>query len=576
MVEPRTAHLPPKASLPDLYSTQALADLAELPVSKLTWWAWKFPRAKQYRHFEVTKKNGSPRHIFAPIAPIKKIQRSIATALADAYRAPAHVHGFTPGRSPITNAAVHVDQRWIFAVDLENFFPSITAARVRGLFRSWPFEYPHDVATLLARLCCFRDGLPQGAPTSPIISNYICRAMDRDLATMAMSHRCYYTRYADDLVFSTDRSIFPTALASLEGGIAHPSPALRRVIDTAGFTINDHKTRMQISFQRQRVTGLIVNRKVNVPRRYLRSLRALLHIWRRHGPEEASRSLQRASPDPNWPVGKPYPSLAAVVRGRVQYIGSVRGWNDPAYLKLARKLSQLDPHFRAPTATLGITLEAHLYTEGNTDPRHIRAALKHFQGQGEFANLKLIIDEETPRGGDGKLREYCKHLVEFGTEVLAVGLFDWDSKAAKRAVGPDGWEEYGPRVVAVGLAAPPWRGEFESRCIELLYENSVLETKDSDGRRVYRMVEFNDTTSIHESEPCVVPHAGKERGLLIAPDVYEVGTNVQLSRSKAAFARAIEEQPQTFPTLSFEGFRPTFDRIVTALASLKASDDDSA
>ena len=570
MVEPRTAHLSPKSALPDLYSTQALADLVGIPASKLTWWAWKFPRAKHYRHFEIAKKNGSSRHISAPIAPIKRIQRSIASALTDAYRAPAHVHGFTHGRSPITNAAVHIDQRWIFAVDLADFFPSITAARVRGLFRSWPFEYPDDVATLLARLCCFRDALPQGAPTSPIISNYICRAMDRKLATVAMNHRCYYTRYADDLVFSTDRNMFPTAVASLEDGIAHPSPTLRRTVEAAGFTINDRKTRMQISFQRQRVTGLIVNRKVNVSRRYLRGLRALLHIWKQHGPEEAAKSLRRASPTPNWPVGKPYPSLEAVVRGRIQYVGSVRGWNDPAYLKLAHKLSQLDPHFKAPSITPGVDVEAHLYTEGNTDPRHIRAALKYFQDQGEFTNLKLIIDEETPRGGDQQLKEHCEHLAEFGTDGLVIGLFDWDSKAAKRVVGPDGWEELGPKVAAVGLAHPPWRGEFDPRCIELLYENSVLETKDSDGRRVYRMAEFNDTTSIHESEHCVVPHAGKEKELLIAPEVYEVGTNAQLARSKAAFARAIEEEPETFPTLSFEGFRPTFDRIVAALASLKS------
>jgi RNA-directed DNA polymerase len=569
MVEPRTAHLSPKPPLPDLHSTQAVAELVELTPSKLAWWVWGFPRNKQYRHFKVAKKDGSSRHIWAPIAPIKRIQRVIATALADSYRAPTHVHGFTHDRSPITNAAVHVDQRWIFAIDLEDFFPSITAKRVRGLFRSWPFEYSDEVAKLLTRICCFRGTLPQGAPTSPIISNFICRAMDRELAKLVMSHRCYYTRYADDLVFSTDRSIFPTSIASLETGVAQPSPQLRLVIEGAGFAINERKTRMQIAFQRQRVTGLIVNKKVNVPRQYVRSLRALLHIWRCHGPGEASKSLQRASPDPNWPVGKPYPGLAAVARGRIQYVGSVRGWNDPVYLKLARKLSELDPHFQGPAIVPGVDVEARLYTEGPTDPRHIRTALKHFQNDGEFTNLNLLIDEETPRGGDKQLKEYLQHLVEFGTDSLTVGLFDWDSKPAKDAVGPDGWSEIGPRVVAVGLAHPPWRSEFEPRCIELLYENSVLDTKDSGGRRVYRMEEFNRTTSIHESEACVVPHAGKEKEHLIAPDVYEVGTNNQLSRSKAAFARAIEEEPQSFPTLSFEGFRPTFDRIATALASIQ-------
>jgi len=574
MVEPRAAHLSPKPPLPDLHSTDAVAALVGLPPSKLAWWVWGFPRRKQYRSFQVTKKDGTARQILAPIPPIKRIQRQLATSLAAAYRAPAHVHGFTPGRSPLTNAAVHVDQRWIFALDLEDFFPTITAKRVHGLFRAQPFGYPEDVARLLARICCFQGALPQGAPTSPIVSNYICRGMDRELAALAMSHRCYYSRYADDLVFSTDRGIFPTSIAALENGIAQPSPSLRGTIERAGFEVNDRKTRMQIEFQRQRVTGLIVNRKVNVSRQYLRGLRALLHRWKYDGREEAAKALRRSSPNQNWPPGKPYPPLEAVVRGRVQYVRAVRGRNDPAYLKLARKLSELDPHFRGPSIIPGVDVEARLFTEGVTDPRHIRAALHHFKQRGEFTNLNLVISEDASRGGDTQLREYLQNLVEFGTDCLTVGLFDWDTSGAKQAVGPDGWREYGPQVVAVGLAPPSFRGELEPRCIELLYENSVLETKDTDGHRVYRVAEFNRTTSIHESEPCVLPHAKKKSEQLIAEEVYEVATNKQLARSKAAFARAIEKEPETFPTLSFEGFRPTFERIVVALASLPDDEEN--
>jgi RNA-directed DNA polymerase len=569
MVEPQTAHtVAPKPPLPQLHSLAAVADLVGLPPSKLAWWAWVFPRAKRYRRFEISKGNGSSRVIDAPIEPLKRIQRHLATSFSQAYRPPAHVHGFTRARSPLTNASVHVAQRWVFAIDLEDFFPSITERRVHGLFRNWPFDYPEEVAALLARLCCFRGSLPQGAPTSPIISNYICRGMDRQIAKLAMSHRCFYTRYADDLSFSTDRSVFPTGLASFDEGRATPSPALRQLIEGAGFTINDRKVRMQVAFQRQRVTGLIVNEKVNVPRRYIRGLRALLYIWKRYGEEDASKSLRRASPDPNWPPGKAYPGLAAVARGRVQYVGSVRGWDDPAYLDLAHRLSECDPQFRAPTTVPGVELRARLYTEGPTDPRHIRAALGAFHARGEFSNLQLLIDEETPRGNDQQLREHCERLAEFGSDDLAVALFDWDTKLAKDAVGSDGWKEYGANVVAVGLANPPWRGEDEPRCIELLYEDSVLETKDADGRRVYRMSEFNPTTSIHESERCVIPHAGQARGQLLAAEVFEVGTSARLARSKAAFARAVEEHPESFSTLSFDGFRPTFERIVTALHSL--------
>ncbi len=471
---------------------------------------------------------------------------------------------------------MHTDQRWVFALDLEDFFPSITTRRVEGLFKKWPFEYSDEVATLLARLCCFGNALPQGAPTSPIISNYICRGMDRDIAKLAMKHRCYYTRYADDLVFSTDRGTFPAGIATLEGNKASPSPALEGIIEGAGFKVNERKTRLQVSFQRQRVTGLVVNEKVNVSRRYIRGLRALLHIWRVHGPVKASASLQRASPDPNWPPGKPYPSLAAVAQGRVQYVGAVRGWDDPVYLKLAVKLNECEPHFHAPNIAQGLKLTARLYTEGPTDVRHLQAALSYFQARGEFANLTLIIDEETPRGSDSKLKERLERLAEFGSDGLAVGVFDWDSNVAKDAVDTDGWKEYGPKVAAVAIAHPPWRGEHDARCIELLYEDSVLETKDAEGRRIYRVKEFNPVTSIHISEPCVIPHIGKTREKLIAEEVFEVGSDKQLARSKAAFARAIEQEPDTFPTLSFDGFRPTFSRITYALASLLAGDAGSS
>jgi RNA-directed DNA polymerase len=133
-------------------------------------------------------------------------------------------------------ATVHVGQRWIFGVDIADFFPSIGYRRVKGLFEAYPFGYPEPVARLLAEICCFGDSLPQGAPTSPIISNYICRAMDRDLARLAMTHRCYYSRYADDLVFSTDRSVFPTALLANESGLAVRASRRSSVVQDSALT----------------------------------------------------------------------------------------------------------------------------------------------------------------------------------------------------------------------------------------------------------------------------------------------------------------------------------------------------
>ena len=567
MDEPQAAqNASSRPSLPDLYSVASVAELAEVSPSTLTYWAYIHPRRDRYNHFEIKKRSGETRRIDAPVAPLKAIQRSLASALTTSYKPPAHVHGFTRDRSPLTNARIHVGQRWLFAIDLANFFPSITYKRVRGLFRSWPFMYPEPVARLLAELCCYRNALPQGAPTSPIISNYLCRSMDRQIAQLAIKHRCYYSRYADDLVFSTDRTSFPTGIASFEEGRAEPSHALASIVKSSGFRINKKKTRMQICFERQRVTGLVVNEKANIPRSYLRGLRALIYIWERYGPQDAAQALQRAHPDFNRPPGKAYPGLAQVVRGRIQYVGSVRGWNDSAYLKLARRFEALDPHFEARTPTTARSAEAHLYTEGPTDLRHIRAALDHFHEQGEFLNLTLQVTAESDRGSDQKLAEYCRALKEVGTTDFAVCLFDTDTKIAREAVGSDGWRAYGPRVVAVGLAPPAAADQHGPYCIELLYEDSVLKTNDSEGRRVFKRSEFHPRTTVHESGQCTVPHAGKKS--LIAEEVYEMGTNANVARSKAEFARAVAENPESFDHLSFEGFRPTFQRILFALDSL--------
>jgi RNA-directed DNA polymerase len=149
-------------------------------------------------------------------------------------------------------------------VDLKDFFPSITFRRVRGLFEAKPYQLDHSVATVLARICCHKNSLPQGAPTSPIISNMICARMDSQLRQLAVRHRCAYTRYADDLTFSTSTRNFPEALAEIvsteTGNKLKIGVENNHKIKLNGFEINQQKTRLQTSDKRQVVTGLTVNR----------------------------------------------------------------------------------------------------------------------------------------------------------------------------------------------------------------------------------------------------------------------------------------------------------------------------
>ena len=328
--------------------------------------------------------------IHAPIQPLKDIQRTLAQILTASYHPPAQVHGFARGRSPVSNALRHPGQQWILRVDLQDFFPSIHFGRVRGVFRAFPFEYPADVATLLALICCHRNALPQGAPTSPIVSNYICRRMDRQLSQLAAEERCFFSRYADDITFSTDRRNFPPSLGYLDGGQSIAGPALRTAIEeNNSFLINPAKTRLMHRSQRQRVTGLVVNEKVNVPRGYLRGLRSLLFIWKHHGPEAAIAAYMRANPSRNAPPGKGPPSFVSVVRGQVQYVGSIRGWGDPTYRALATSLAELDPDFtlREPLSTAPQTVR--IFVEGPSDVEHLEAALSHFKAHDNLTDFEF-------------------------------------------------------------------------------------------------------------------------------------------------------------------------------------------
>jgi len=178
--------------------------------------------------------------------------------------------------------------------DLTDFFPSIHLGRVRGLFLKKPFECKSAVATVLAQLCCNSGKLPQGAPTSPIISNLICGKMDVQLQRFAKENLCTYTRYADDITFSSKRRAFPPAVAYVEEttGKLRVGDGLLSIITQNTFVVNEAKLRLQNANRRQVVTGLKVNRFPNVPRRLLSQVRAMLHAWEKHGLRAAEKEYQ--------------------------------------------------------------------------------------------------------------------------------------------------------------------------------------------------------------------------------------------------------------------------------------------
>lgn len=504
----------------------------------------------------------------APIKPIKDLQQRLAIVLERCYEPPPHVHGFIRGRSPLSNARWHQNKEWVLKADIKDFFPSIHFGRVRGMFMAFPFDYPPAVATILAQLCCHQNQLPQGAPSSPIITNYICRSLDAQLGRLARTERCHYTRYADDLCFSTDRKTFPSSLASINAGRSELGQTILLIIHENGFEVNEEKTRLIRQTRRQRVTGLVVNEKVNVTSEYVRGLRGLLYIWERYGEKDAQDAMARFEAPRNRPPAMPPLDFKRAVRGRVQYVGSVKGWSSPVYRRLAYALQEVDETFRPRTlSTLSEPQAVRIYTEGLSDIPHILTALAAFQERGEFRRLRLEIPSDAASGGDDGLLKTCKALARTRQEVPCVCVFDRDNEKLLRAeeIASTGSKDFGNLVAAVAIAPPSWRKE--PICIEMLYPNENLLKRDSAGRRLYLGEEFDDRSGHHHKERVHV--ANPKARTLVREEVFSLDDGSSVGLTKVDFAEAVAKGEGDFADpLDFEGFRKTFELIQEVVARM--------
>lgn len=219
---------------------------------------------KYYRAFSIKKKNGKFREISAPRVFLKTVQRYILDCILSPIEVHASATGFRRNMSIQVGAGRHVGHRFVWNIDLKDFFPSIRKAAVRRLFTE--IGFPDKSAYFLAGLCCLHDRLPQGAPTSPVISNLVFYELDERIFKEAKKVSITYTRYADDLSFSSGKPI-PESFRS----------AISAVIKSSGFTIHPDKSRLMGPRCRREITGLTVNEKVSVPRETRRKLRARFH-----------------------------------------------------------------------------------------------------------------------------------------------------------------------------------------------------------------------------------------------------------------------------------------------------------
>jgi hypothetical protein len=400
-------------------------------LKQLTWYANPKLGNKRYAEFKIKKKSGAERCIHAPVKGLKSLQKTLSFILQCVYEPHNAAMGFIRKRSIVDNAKLHVGSKYLYNIDLKDFFPSVDQARIWKCLQLKPFnlnkassvepehmkwedfkkEYlktdepvtfikgkgrmftntPYgtiyvannfdiekdkyillgssslktkvgkslegtlwlvnkipdtsrlEIANMIASLCCTEmeverknetgewekvkhNVLPQGAPTSPVITNIVCQRLDYLLSAVAKRFGLKYSRYADDITFSSMHNVYQDESEFLK--------ELHRIIAEQNFHIKESKTRLQKDGYRKEVTGLLVNDKANVQQRYIKQLRMWLYYWETYGYERASGFFLQQYIADKGHVKKSKPDMANVIAGKLDYLKMVKGSDNELYLKL--------------------------------------------------------------------------------------------------------------------------------------------------------------------------------------------------------------------------------------------------
>lgn len=366
---------------------QELAKNLGTSYSKINYFIYKKPTTSLYYSFEINKKNGGERLIQAPISPLLLLQKRLKIELESLYKPHRAASAFIHERGIVYNAKQHTKKALVLNLDLKDFYHQIHFGRVRGLLISKPYSLDERTATYIAHICCVNKVIPQGAPTSPVISNMICRRLDRELSFLAKRNKMFYTRYADDITFSS-RFLKSNKVLVLNNEEFELGKQLIKIIEDNGFSINEQKTRLQKYNERQVVTGLKVNRKVNVDRRYVRTTRAMLFSLTMDG-EYANEKYKNTHENSTNTIEK-------VVAGRINFIGMVKGKHSSVYQTLVKKFNCLDLNLKLPE---GDNKSVGLRTIGNQNIYFQRNQIEKKLWVVSFEGVEgLEMDQELTQG----------------------------------------------------------------------------------------------------------------------------------------------------------------------------------
>jgi RNA-directed DNA polymerase len=283
-------------NLPQLNDAAAIAAAMNISVNELRFlsFARKTSTVTHYQRFALPKKTGGERIISAPMPRLKAAQHWVLNNLLQPVELHDAAHGFRPQRSIVSNARPHVAAAVVINLDLQDFFPTLTYRRIKGVFKA--LGYSESAATIFGLLCTepdtekvLLDGktyyvatgarhLPQGAPTSPALTNILCRRLDKRLVKLAEELGFVYTRYADDLTFSATR-------AEDCANIGRLLNCVESIVRHEGFVVHPTKTRVMRQSSQQEVTGIVVNQKPSIDKTMIKRFRAVLFQIEKDGPD---------------------------------------------------------------------------------------------------------------------------------------------------------------------------------------------------------------------------------------------------------------------------------------------------
>ena len=328
-----------------------IADLLEIDDQSLRYFLFVKRPENLYKTFCVPKKKGGNRIISAPNIKLKKIQSKLAYVLQLIYEPKVCAFGFVKKRNIVDNAKRHTKKQEILNIDLKDFFTQFHFGRVRGMLMAKPYNLGKEAATTIAQIACHNGILPQGAPTSPILTNMLCVPLDNSLMLFAKKHGLTYTRYADDLTFSSYKACLFEEIVFKADGKLILCEELQKIFEKHNIIVNKNKITLRNRFTRQETTGIIVNRYPNVKREYYKQLRAILYncgvvgvyntakkyidLGLCHNSKiiECKDNPEREELIVNW--------FKMVIKGKIAFIKQVKVQEHPSFYVLASKANEV-------------------------------------------------------------------------------------------------------------------------------------------------------------------------------------------------------------------------------------------